>query len=227
MFAIVVRQFQNMKFIPIHFLVLALISQSVLAAETPAKTRAPKTATAKAAPEKAAETSAATFNASGTGNVEFLALGRPAMIKILGKSDGPKGDLKAEKGALSGKLILDLNNFDTGIKLRNEHTKDKYLEVGKFPQAELTLDPLTLAELEGGKDFSKEKVPFKGTLKLHGEEKPVSGEADISRKGKELAVKAEFSIKTVDFKIETPKYMGITVAEDVKVNTNFSAVSKN
>lgn len=167
------------------------------------------------------------FSIGGAGSVEFHALGRPAMLKIVGKGVAPQGDLVVTKeNAISGKLTLPLDSLDTGIKLRNEHMRDKYLEVAKHPAAELTLDPVPLPELAAAADFKKEKIPFKGKLKLHGEEKPIDGTADIARAAGKLNVKADFTIKTSDFKIETPKYMGITVAEDVKVAVNLDAHPK-
>lgn len=219
------------------FFVVALSLASILsffaAADSPkkaspaaAKGAKPTKAAAAGAAVEAPKTSKIVFNADGNGSVEFLAVGKPAMIKILGKGPGAKGDLEVTESALGGKLTFDLTTLDTGMKLRNEHTKDKYLEVGKFPEAQLTLDPITIAEVSGSGDFTKEKVPFSGKLKLHGEEKPVSGTATIARKAKELSVKAEFGLKTGDFKIDTPKYMGITVADDVKVNTDFTAKTK-
>ncbi len=181
----------------------------------------------EAAPKKAELPLPKAFNLLEEGSVEFNALGRPAMLKIVGKAPAPKGELSLDpKGNLSGTFKLAIASLDTGIKLRNEHMRDKYLEVAKFPDVELTLDPLLISELTKAGDFSREGVAFTGKMKLRGEERPVSGEAKVERKAGKLSVNASFSLKTSDYKIDTPKYLGITVGEDVKVAVSLAAQEK-
>ena len=60
-------------------------------------------------------------------------------------------------------------------------------------------------------------VPFAWHLSLHGVEKPITGEAKITRAGSSLTTTAVFGINIKDFGIAVPSYMGITVAEKVQV----------
>jgi len=158
------------------------------------------------------------------GSVEFTAIGKPKAIKIQGKGESPKGSLYMLGGKTKGFIVFNLNTLDTDLERRDEHMKKKYLETDKFPLAKLenpefmlaSNDPVRgLASGEVGKDFTYEKVPFSGQLTLHGVTRNVMGTADLKRKGSEMNVAAEFSVKMTDFNIEIPSFAGITVADHV------------
>ncbi len=151
------------------------------------------------------------------GAVQIEAVGRPAMVKIKGKGEGPQGTLKVNGKTVSGEVKFSLNTLDTGIDLRNEHMKEKYLETGKHPVATLTIKELPVPE-----GWSKEKpqvkeTPFKGELDLHGEKRTVEGVFEITG-DKEL--KAKMELKISDYKIDIPSYLGVTVADTVKIQIN-------
>ena len=97
-------------------------------------------------------------------------------------------------------IIVNLKNVETGITLRDTHTK-KHLEVDKFPEA-----VLLKAEGRNGKGT--------GVIKIRGIEKPIAGTYEIQ--GSNL--NAHFALKLSDFKIEGIKYMGVGVADDVQLN---------
>jgi polyisoprenoid-binding protein YceI len=154
----------------------------------------------------------------GTGSVAFHAVGRPSAIKINGTGAAPKGAITwGSDGKVAGELTLDISSLDTGISMRTNHMKEKYLEVDKFPQSKLALTEVSLPATDFGKDFSESSVPFKGTLTLHGVSKPVTGTAKIEQKGKNVSVHAEFTIKISDYAIAIPVFAGITVADEVSL----------
>lgn len=148
------------------------------------------------------------------GHILFEAVGRPAMVKIKGNGKGPEGTLKVAQKMVTGEIHFSLETLDTGIDLRNEHMKDKYLETKKYPKAVLSLKEVPLpAEWSPEKPAVKE-VPFKGELTLHGEKRPIEGTFEINE-AKEL--KAKMELKISDYKIAIPSYLGITVADMVKI----------
>lgn len=159
----------------------------------------------------------------GTGDVEFRAVGRPSALKIVGKGAEPKGVFTIDAGKVSGSAVFDLTSLDTGISMRNEHMKKKYLETSKYPQAKLTLTRLELPKEDLANDFSLDKVPFQGVLTLHGTEKPVSGTAQVSRKGNQVKFLAQFGLDIGDYGIPSPGFAGITMAKDVQVTVESSA----
>ena len=123
---------------------------------------------------------------------------------------------------LGGELSVDLATLDTGIGLRNEHLKSKYLEVGKgqgFDHAVLSAirlggaDPQTL----------QGKTAFTGSFLLHGTSQAVSGQATIHRDGKNVRVEASFPVTISAFGIEKPQYLGVGVRDQVTVNVSLTA----
>jgi polyisoprenoid-binding protein YceI len=155
-------------------------------------------------------------NDAGSGTVDFLAVGRPSALKIHGTGTGPDAKLSLDGSQLKGKIDFDMTKLDTGISLRTEHMKNKYLEVGKYPKSTLTLlDAPVDASFASSLSNGGEKK-FRGTLLLHGKEKEVSG-TYTAQNGE---VKAHFPLTLSDFGIDIPKYLGITVADTVTVDVD-------
>lgn len=157
--------------------------------------------------------SASTFVAKA-GEVKFIATGKPGFLKIKGESKGkgPAGKITITDGAATGEFTFELASLDTGIDLRNDHMKNKYLEIGKFPLARLAIDRLTISDGELKNGFKKE---FTGKLTLHGVSKDLKG--TLSFDGGKSAASATFEILVSDFKIDIPAYMGVTVSEKVAI----------
>lgn len=149
-------------------------------------------------------------------NVEFLAIGKPSAIKIRGKGQALKSQLQWKEKQLSGNFVFDLDSLDTGIELRTNHMKEKYLETAKFKDSVLTLKPLALTQDICKESVNLEKAPFEGTLKLHGEDKPVKGEVDIKADKGRGTSKVRFDLNITDYKIDIPVYMGIKVADKIE-----------
>lgn len=186
---------------------LTLTASFALAAPAPAKTAF------TAAPEK--------------GSVEFLAIGKPAMLKIAGKGEGPTGTLSLDGGKFGGELRFKLSTLNTGIDLRDRHMKEKYLKVEQNPTATLKLTSIT-----GVADYplpgEKKDVPFTGTLELSGKTQPVNGVAQLLPKPDGVGVDAAFDLVLTDYGIEIPSYAGIKVAEKVNVRVRIDhLVAKN
>jgi polyisoprenoid-binding protein YceI len=121
-----------------------------------------------------------------------------------------------------GSLSVDLRTVDTGIRLRNEHLRTRYLETDKgsgFERAVLSDIRLAAASAAttGG------RTTFTGTLQLHGVSHQVAGEAQLTRTGTDLRVGATFPVNLPAFGIEKPQYLGVGVREQVNVRVNFLA----
>jgi polyisoprenoid-binding protein YceI len=160
--------------------------------------------------------------ALNSGTIEFVAVGWPSALRIRGKGQGATGRLTLERQSLSGQVSFPLDSLDTGIALRNRHMREQYLETGKYPHAVFKPTSVALKRVPAAAAFSVKDVPFEGRLDLHGTEHPVRGAAHVTRRDAEVKVDAVFDVHTSDFGISTPQYMGITVAEDVKVTVRLS-----
>ncbi len=146
-----------------------------------------------------------------SGKVTFLAKGKPALISIKGEGEGATAALKEKDQMLNGEVSFQLKSLKTGIELRDDHLKNKYLEVEKHPTATLKISDLKLPE------NLKDGFPFKGILSLHGIDQPIEGIASVAADSKSQKISADFKIKLSQFKIEIPSFKGITVAEEVQV----------
>ncbi|AKT36112.1 YceI family protein [Chondromyces crocatus] len=147
----------------------------------------------------------------GSSSVEFKATG-PAGLSIVGKSD----ELRASDSADSVHIVVPLAKLDTGIELRNKHMKEKYLETAKYPQAELVVPKAAISYPTVGAGEAT------GQLKLHGQTKPVKFKYEATKSGNGHAVTGSVRINILDFGIEKPSYMGLSVKPDVDVSVKFN-----
>jgi polyisoprenoid-binding protein YceI len=135
------------------------------------------------------------------------------------KSTALSGTVGIEPGrplAVTGEIALDLATVDTGISLRNEHLRDKYLQIARgagFDKA--VLSSITLADATGP-EFEGRSA-FAGTLLLHGVTHPVSGAAEFRRVPQGVRVEASFPLVLTDHGVEPPMYLGVGVAAKVMV----------
>jgi len=121
----------------------------------------------------------------------------------------------------SGKFTVALGSLDTGIGLRTQHMRDEYLEVGKGP--EFANAVLTGVQLIGLDVAANGKGTFTARLRLHGVERPVSGQAELRRNGQNVRVRASFPVVLQDFGIAKPRYLGVGVQDKVTVQVAFEA----
>lgn len=160
---------------------------------------------------------------STQGDVQFDAIGKPSMLKIKGKGEGPIASLKIEGDVLNGDLKFNMTTLNSGIDLRDEHMKEKYLQVKEHPQATLTFKDFKMPAGWSLKNPTVKEAAFNGTMKLHGVEKPVTGTFQIDNE--KLAGHANFDLNLSDFAIEIPSYLGVKVADTVKVAVNFTEMT--
>jgi polyisoprenoid-binding protein YceI len=156
--------------------------------------------------------------------IRFTAIGNPSLLKIKGHGSDFSGSVKAVvegTGAVfDGTLKLKMTTLETGIETRDEHMRDKYLEVGKYPEATLTIKPIKIADFGTTSSFDRE-LSFEGKLQLHGIERPVTGKLKVTKAKDQLSVVPQFKLKLSDYKIDVPSFAGITVADDVDVEGQF------
>lgn len=109
------------------------------------------------------------------------------------------GKLKHSKGFVWGTFFVDLAKLKTGKNLRDEHMRDKYLEVKKYPKAKFQLDRVKI----GSKKFT-------GKMTIRGITKKLSGDI-VSSSPKKLDVK--FTLDTTDYGIKKIGYYKIVLGQ--------------
>ncbi|MEA9358468.1 YceI family protein [Bacteriovorax sp. PP10] len=152
--------------------------------------------------------------------VEFLATGSPSAIKIKGEKAKVDGDIKIENNKLQAILKVDLNSFETGMEMRDEHMKENYLQTDKAENkfAQLEIQNLNIP-IEYWKNSKELRLDFSGELTLHNVKKSVAGKILFPPFKKDLSINtiSELQIKLSDYLINIPSFAGITVAENVSI----------
>jgi polyisoprenoid-binding protein YceI len=164
----------------------------------------------------ATKTSIAAIELKTKGLIEFEATGRPSMIKIKGQGEGATSKFLLDGNQLKGVVSFNLDSLKTGIELRDEHMKEKYLKTKKNPTALMKIPSVTLPTGWSLQNAEVKNLAFNAVLKLNGVEKAVKGNFNISGNAP-LSSQAEFEIKLSDFQIEIPEYLGVKVADSVKI----------
>lgn len=157
------------------------------------------------------------------GSAGFTAIGKPGFLRINGEGGKPTGKiiLDGNKQLTVAEFEVVLSEFKTGLDLRDTHMKEKYLQVDKFPKATFKSEKVVF---KGNTIPSELEVP--GTLTLHGVSKPIVAVVEAHEKGDLVQGEAHFEIKLTDFNIEIPSFSGVTVAESVKIQVSFEAVTR-
>jgi len=105
-----------------------------------------------------------------------------------------------------------MTQLSTGIPLRDGHTK-KALEVETYRDATLTV-------ARGAVKFPGEG-DVRGTLKLHGQTKPVTLHYATKVDRGTVSTTGNFTVGMSDFLIKPPSYLGVTAKNDVTINASF------
>lgn len=155
---------------------------------------------------------------SAGAKAEFDAIGKPAMINIKGTGAKAQGVLTVSSGAANGDFSLNLKSFTTDMDLRDEHMKEKYLEVDKpgHETAKVKIDQkVNVPEIPQNGIWEPKEL--KGVLTLHGVTREVPITCRLTIKDYMASGVVSFKIKVQDFKIEIPSFAGVTMADEVDV----------
>jgi polyisoprenoid-binding protein YceI len=128
----------------------------------------------------------------------------------------------APGSALGGDLTVPLTTLDTGIGLRNDHLRNEYLEVGRgdgFDRA--VLSDIRLGDVDPHTFQGRTK--FTATLALHGQKRPVSGDAEVRRDAASTRVLASFPVTLEEYGIAKPQYLGVGVKSEVQIKVSLVA----
>lgn len=142
---------------------------------------------------------------AGDAQVQFTASG-PAGMSIVGTTN----ELQVSETDSDIVITVPLKNLDTKIDLRNKHMREKYLEVEKYPNAELHVQKGAIQK--GGASQAT------GQLTLHGKTKPTTFSYTAKQDGN---VSGALHVNIKDFDITQPGYAGISVKPDVDVTVAF------
>ena len=156
---------------------------------------------------------AAKVTQHGAASAHFRAVG-PAGMKI----DGTTADVTATDDGSHVLVTVDLTKLETGIALRDNHMRDKYLEVGKYPKAMLSVDAASLKRPSG---TNPENFTGTGQFTVHGQTKPASFQYTAERYQNGLKITGTVNIMLTDYGIAVPNYLGVTVKPNIAIDVAF------
>jgi len=117
-------------------------------------------------------------------------------------------------GKAGGSIVVDARSGDTGIGARDNEMRESVLEAQQYP--EITFDPQHFTyELRRGGQF---QATMQGVLTLHGARHDVALTAQGQLVGDNLTATAHFSVPYVEWGMEDPSVLFLTVAKQVDID---------
>ncbi|MES3038384.1 MAG: YceI family protein [Bdellovibrionota bacterium] len=150
-------------------------------------------------------------------SVRFLALVKPGSLRINGTGAKLSGTITLNGTQLAAEITVSLKDLETGISLRDQHMKEKYLEVEKYPTATLRITDMALPQSPLSSHINTKGVEFKGILNVHGVDSAVTGTADIDSTGSMIVAEVKTRTTISAHNIEKPGYLGVKVADEIEI----------
>lgn len=156
----------------------------------------------------------------GKEKVSFHATG-PAGFKIVGKTN----QIQVEEREGGVVFTVPVASVKTGIKLRDRHMRDKYVEVSKYPNVTLQL---SIADIRLPASAGETiEAQASGVFQIHGKSSQVIVSYIIKKKKKKkFLLEGSFSFNTEEHGIKIPSYLGITVDPDMRAEAKFLFVNE-
>jgi polyisoprenoid-binding protein YceI len=137
--------------------------------------------------------------------VQFNANGEPGALDIEAKT----ADLAVTDDGTTLSFVVKLDTVSTGIALRDEHMKEKFLHTKEYPDAILAFPKASIVwPTETG---TKVTGTLDAQFTAHGVAEPVKVKYDVQKTKQGWKVTSSFAYNTNNHKIEVPSYLGITV----------------
>jgi len=110
-------------------------------------------------------------------------------------------------------VVVDAASFETGIDLRDEHLRAKYLEADKFPELRFQAPAPPLTAKVGS------EVTLNGTLNVKGVSRPLQARAKVEASSPgELVATARFKVDITQFGIPRPGFAVVRMDPVVEVS---------
>jgi len=150
-----------------------------------------------------------------SGKVVFISTTNKLSFKGVGKSVTGKINFKD----MSISIQVDLEDLRTGIKNRDDHMKENYLETHKYPMA-VFLGSISKYNKSTG------DAEALGTLSIHGvEKKNFKLLGKVKEDSGSLFLNSNFRITLREFNIEIPKLVILELSNDIDLEIDLEFVN--
>lgn len=156
------------------------------------------------------------------GHVQFVS--HSTLEDFTGRSDYLVGRISLADSTVQ--FYVDLTTVSTGVKLRDEHMQEEYLQTDKYPFAQFsgkivsTFNPAST---------DTQKVTVKGTFKVHNVSHVITVNGKIKISPKKLYVYAAWPVKLGDYNIRIPQvlFMKVSPTQAVSISTTMDRTKNN
>jgi polyisoprenoid-binding protein YceI len=127
-----------------------------------------------------------------------------------------RGTIKADlaTGEAGGSMVVDARSGESGIESRDDRMKNSVLEVQKYPDIIFAPRQVTGQLAKDGQFRAK----LQGVLTLHGTRHEIAMDVEGRLIGDSLAAKSHFSVPYVEWGMEDPSILLLTVAKHVDID---------
>jgi polyisoprenoid-binding protein YceI len=133
---------------------------------------------------------------------------------------GTTDSLQLRRNQRMIELTVPLGTLTTGLRVRDAQMREKYLEVYKYPTAQLEIVLGSVRRPGPGEEIA---ARLTGSLRLHGNTREVSVLYTVRRNGKTYLVRSSTHIDMRDFGVAVPSWLGSPVKPDVDISAVFQA----
>jgi len=138
---------------------------------------------------------------------------------IIGLTNSIKGEIQADLANLKspemrGRVEVDLAGLKTGIELRDEHLRNRFLETEKHPKAVFTLEKVRSASSDKVIPSKLIELVVEGTFELHGVKRKIEAPVRVTylpksekpllpaKPGNLVRITTEFEIALADYGVD-------------------------
>ncbi len=143
----------------------------------------------------------------------------------------------ANPAAATGQLEVDLTTLKTGIDMRDQHLRERFVHTDSFPKATFRLTKVTKLGAPTLTDAQPVNIEAQGEMTIHGVTKPVAASGTVTYMKESEATQARlpgdlihvdvvFPILLSDFNIERPKMLFMKLSDNVTIAVDVFASTK-
>ena len=180
-----------------------------------------------------------TYTVTSDGKNYAMFTSEATLETIHGRTTAVSGTIDADAANANDAKVnvsIDLTTLDTGISMRNDHMRNRFLQVEQFPKADFKSVSIT-----GPKTVAANKpaeFTVSGDMTIHGVTKRVTApvrvvlipESELTKSsrgpGDWIHATAEFAIKLSDFGIAVPQTLGMKLSNDIALKLDLFANAK-
>jgi len=175
---------------------------------------------------------ATTFFVRADGKSKATFVSDAPLETMVGKSSKVSGSLTVDPADITkttGSFKVPVVSLRTDNDLRDEHLQgDGWLDAKKTPNIHFEITEVILGKKDSPalKSGKYRKVQVKGKFSAHGVSKPVLAKGTVNWSGKQLRIKADFTVVLEDHNVSVPSIVRLKVANDIAVSVDLRAVAE-